>query len=189
MPIPAVTWHVGDVILKLRTLRGLTGNDVQAMTGLNPNTLSDWETGARQPRPAKLKLLEAVLGVSVAEMYSLIPPSGHHDLLRHGVELRSIPNLAGPNENTAPPPQTRPVPTAAVDELAYQRALTAIARVEALVPFVDRIEALAEKCESLLEPLADKRIRAAFLDEEAREAKRKSAATRRRRRARDRKIS
>ena len=53
----------------IRTAQGLSQDGLATLTGLTQPTLSKLEAGTRNPRPATIKLLCLVLGVSRAALY------------------------------------------------------------------------------------------------------------------------
>ncbi|HXH05450.1 MAG TPA: helix-turn-helix transcriptional regulator, partial [Vicinamibacterales bacterium] len=71
----SLTWHVGDVVRKLREHRRWTQSRLAQAAGLNRSTVVKIEEGGNVQRTT----LEAVargLGVSVADLYRLLPGEG-----------------------------------------------------------------------------------------------------------------
>ena len=58
-------------IKQIRERHGITQKDFAASIGMAANTLSQYETGKRQPDPETLKLIALGLGVSVDELLGI----------------------------------------------------------------------------------------------------------------------
>jgi transcriptional regulator with XRE-family HTH domain len=83
-------WHVGDVARKLRDNLGWSLLDMKKKSGLNMNTISAFERGVSNPKADTHLKIAAAFGVSVEELYAMVPVSVlDRDLLGQtsGIEL------------------------------------------------------------------------------------------------------
>ena len=58
-PAPA---SLPERLVRFRTVRGLSQNDLARMLGVDPTTLSRWETGKKSPIPEHQKRVDDLLG-------------------------------------------------------------------------------------------------------------------------------
>ena len=59
---------------ELRQERGLTQAQIASQTGVQQNTVSQWESGKRNPPSTTLPLLASVLGCTIDELFGRSPP-------------------------------------------------------------------------------------------------------------------
>lgn len=70
-------WDIGDVVRKLRRLRGWSQTELgEAAGGIHKNTIARVEDGDEGVTSKTLKAIAAALGTTVAEMYGMIPEPG-----------------------------------------------------------------------------------------------------------------
>lgn len=60
----------GDVLRRLRRLRGMTQADLAEAVGVWPQTVRAWEAGKAEPRPHAFRRLCEVLGASPEELWN-----------------------------------------------------------------------------------------------------------------------
>lgn len=58
----------------LRRKRGMTQKDIATLAGVQQNTVSQWESGKRNPPSSILPLLASVLGCTIDELFGRSPP-------------------------------------------------------------------------------------------------------------------
>lgn len=63
-------------IKELRQQKGFTQVQFSAMMGVQQNTVSQWETGCRNPSSSILPLLADMLGCTIDELYEHDSPIG-----------------------------------------------------------------------------------------------------------------
>ena len=59
---------LGDNILKMRKMLGLSQEELSEKIGVTRQTISNWELNETQPNPNQLKLLSKVLNISIDEL-------------------------------------------------------------------------------------------------------------------------
>lgn len=59
---------------ELRKDRGMTQKELASLTGVQQNTVSQWETGDRKPSSTVLPRLANALGCTIDELYGLPGP-------------------------------------------------------------------------------------------------------------------
>lgn len=70
----SIQWHVGDVVRKLRLERGWTQTDLgDAAGGIRKMTIVNIEANSGDPRQSTLQALATALGVTLEELYALVP--------------------------------------------------------------------------------------------------------------------
>lgn len=55
---------------ELRKRSGMTQRELAAMMGVQQNTISQWETGTRNPSSTNIPRLADILGCTIDELYS-----------------------------------------------------------------------------------------------------------------------
>ena len=55
-------------IKKYRKKEGITQNDLASFLGVKPNTVSQWETGNREPKLGMVPKIAKILGCTVDEL-------------------------------------------------------------------------------------------------------------------------
>jgi transcriptional regulator with XRE-family HTH domain len=74
LPLVAeLTWHVGDVVYKLRSEKGWTQKDLAKRAGVHHNTIVRLERGDEGVQARTLKLVADALGVSRQQLWALVP--------------------------------------------------------------------------------------------------------------------
>lgn len=68
-----ITWHVGDVVRKLRMARGLTQKDLAGKAGLHHNTIVRLEDGDEGVMGRTLKKVALALGVNSQFLWAAVP--------------------------------------------------------------------------------------------------------------------
>lgn len=63
---------------KKRTERGLTQRQVADSLGVEPNTVSQWESGVREPRVCQLPKLAELFGCTVDELLGIEKTPTHN---------------------------------------------------------------------------------------------------------------
>lgn len=70
----SIQWHVGDVIRKLRLERGWTQTDLgDAAGGIRKMAIIAIEANTSDPRQSTVRALATALGVTLDELYALVP--------------------------------------------------------------------------------------------------------------------
>src|SRR4051794_22960813 len=68
-----LTWHVGDVVYKLRIAKGWTQKELAERAGVHHNTIVRLEGGDEGVQARTLKLIADALGISRQELWALVP--------------------------------------------------------------------------------------------------------------------
>jgi len=63
----------GDLLRRLRRLRGMTQADLAQEVGVWPQTVRAWEAGKAEPRPHAFRRLCEVLAIAPEELYTERP--------------------------------------------------------------------------------------------------------------------
>ena len=58
-----------DELKRVRRLRGLSQQELAALSGVSQYTITEIETGRREPRPSTLRKLARALDVEVADFF------------------------------------------------------------------------------------------------------------------------
>ena len=70
-------WHIGDVVVKLRSIRKMNAKELAQRAGVKGNTISALENGTGRSQAKTVKKVARVLGVSVEDIFSLVPAPTH----------------------------------------------------------------------------------------------------------------
>jgi transcriptional regulator with XRE-family HTH domain len=73
LPSPSAAREIGGRILRLRTGRGLTQQQVAEAVGVCREVVSGWEAGSKHPSLGSLLLLGPALGVDPGELVRGLP--------------------------------------------------------------------------------------------------------------------
>jgi transcriptional regulator with XRE-family HTH domain len=73
--VAELTWHIGDVVYKLRSAKHWTQKQLAKRAGLHHNTIVRLENGDEGVQSRTLKQVADALGVSRQELWALVPES------------------------------------------------------------------------------------------------------------------
>ncbi len=62
--------HIGETIVAIRNEKGMTQAELAQKMGVKPQTISQYERGIKNPKPATIKKFADALGVDAAELYA-----------------------------------------------------------------------------------------------------------------------
>lgn len=62
--------HIGETIVAIRKEKGMSQAELAQKMGVKPQTISQYERGIKNPKPATIKKFADALGVDAAELYA-----------------------------------------------------------------------------------------------------------------------
>jgi transcriptional regulator with XRE-family HTH domain len=83
-----------EELRRIRRMRGLSQQDLAALSGVSQFTITEVETGRREPRPSTLRKLAEALDIEVAELFrpSVTRQSSSTIVVGRGADSSSAPS-------------------------------------------------------------------------------------------------